>query len=212
MPQTQEAAATAANESKKTVAEAASTVVQNAKSTASDIASQFVTMAKQQKDNVLSSIGQDLGLKTTALSESCTNNESVKTNLDSSLTALLNGKDAEALTPAFQLAKGANLTPEQLHLAKEVGNLASAYVVQRNFSSLPGEQGDVATLVSSLRNGQYAAAVPPLQKIMNDASLTPAQKQLIGSVADEYAPSLKQAAGTLQQGLETLKGLPGLKK
>src|SRR5689334_6160305 len=63
MPQTQGALATAADETKKAVSDAASTVAQNAKSTANDIASQFLTMAKAQKDNVLSSIGQDLGLK-----------------------------------------------------------------------------------------------------------------------------------------------------
>lgn len=212
MPETQKALGTAADETKKALADAASTVTQNAKSTASDIASQFLNMAKTQKDNVLNSIGQDLGLKAKSLSDTCGSNDNVKTNLDHAMTAMLQGQDTQALAPAFQVAQGVNLTPTQLQLAKEVGNLASAFVVQRNFASLPGAQGDVATLVSSLRGGQYAAALPPLQKILNNASLTSAQKDLIGSIADKYAPSLKQAAGSLQQGLDTLKGLPGLKK
>lgn len=212
MPATKDALSKAGDETKKAMSDAAATAVQNAKATASTIASQFLNMAKTQKDNVLNSIGQDLGLKAQSLTESCGGNDSVKTNLDSSLTAMLNGKDSEALAPAFQVAQGLNLTPPQLQLAKEVGNLASAFVVQRNFSSLSGAQGDVATLVTSLRNGEYSAALPPLQKIMNNASLTPPQKQLLSSVADKYAPSLKQAAGTLQQGLDSLKGLPGVKK
>ncbi len=212
MPETQKALGTAADETKKALNDAASTVAQTAKSTASDIASQFLSMAKGQKDNVLNSIGRDLGLKAKSLSDSCGANESVKTNLDKTMTAMLQGQDTQALAPAFQVSQGLNLTPPQLQLAKEVGNLASAFVVQRNFASLSGAQGDVATLVNSLRGGEYAAALPPLQKIMNNASLTPAQKDLVGSLADKYAPSLKQAAGSLQQGLDTLKGLPGLKK
>jgi hypothetical protein len=212
MPKTQGALSTAADETKKAVAGAASTVAENAKATATDIASKFLDMAKAQGDNVLSSIGQDLAAKAKSLSDSSGGNESVKTNLDSSLTAMLNGKDTEALTPAFQVAQGINLTAPQIQLAKDVGNLASAFVVQRNFSSLSGAQGDVASLVSSLRNGEYAAALPPLQKIMSNASLTTPQKQLVGSLADKYAPSLKQAAGTLQQGIQTLQGLPGVKK
>jgi len=211
MPQTQAALSKAADEAKQTLTAAGSSVVQTAKASLSDAASRFLSMAKAQGDNVLSSIGQDLSAKAQSLAESCGANPSVKTNLDNSMAAMASGKDADALAPAFQVAQGANLTPAQLQLAKEVGNLASAFVVQRNFSSLSGAQGDVATLVTSLRNGELSAALPPLQKIVNNASLTPDQKQLISSVADKYAPSLKQAAGAVQQGLQGL-GVPGLKK
>ncbi len=211
MPETQKALATATDEAKKTVTEAAGKVVDAAKSTGSDVISQFLSTAKTQGDSVLSSIGQDLAAKAKQLGDSCGANPSVKTNLDSTLTAITAGKDSEALNSAFQTGQGASLTPTQLQLTKEVGNLASAFVVQRNFSSLPNAQGDVATVVNSLRSGEYAAALPPLQKIMSNVSLTPAQKQLLTSVADKYAPSLKQAAGSVQEGLQKL-GLPGLKK
>ena len=212
MPQTQGALSTAADETKQALSEAASTAAQNAKATAVDVAAKFGSLAKAQGDNILSSIGQDLAGKAKALVDSCGGNESVKTNVESSLTSMLKGKDGEALAPAFQLSQGTGLTGPQLQLAKEVGNLASAFVVQRNFSSLPGAQSDVATLVSSLRNGQYAATLAPLKNIMNNASLTPDQKQLVGSIADKYAPALRQAAGTLEQGLQKLQGLPGMKK
>ncbi len=212
MPETQKALGTAADEAKKNLAQAASTVAESAKATASDVTSKFVTMAKAQGDSVLSAIGQDLGNKAKSLVDSCGSNENVKTNVEASLASLQAGKDTEALAPALQLPQGVGLTEGQRQLAKEVGNLASAFVVQRNFSSLQGSQGDVATLVNSLRNGQYAATLPPLKNLMNNASLTPNQKQIIGSLADQYAPSLKQAAGMLQQGLQGLGGLGGTKK
>ncbi len=223
MPETQSALNTAATETKKAISEGASKIAETAKATASDATSKFLSTLKNQGDNVLSSIGQDLAAKAKSLVDSCGANEAVKSNVENSLNSLAAGKDSEALAPAFQLSanqaqtqtqstgSGLGLTAPQMQLAKEVGNLASAFVVQRNFSSLPGAQGDVATLVNSLRNGQYAATLPPLKNIMGNASLTPAQKDLLGTVADKYAPSLKQAAGTLQQGLQTLQGLGGKK-
>ena len=113
---------------------------------------------------------------------------------------------------AYQLAKSAVLTPEQIGLAKDVGNVASAYVVQKNFASLAGAQGDVASLVNSLRQGQLTSTLMPLQNIAKNAALTATQKELVSSLADQYAPGLKKAADTLNQGLDTLKKLPGLGK
>lgn len=212
MPQTQTAVNTAAEETKKALSDAASTAAQNAKATVSEITSKFVAMAKQQGDSILSSIGQDLSAKAKSLVDASGGNATIKTNVESSLTAMLNGNDTSALAPAFQLPQTIGLTPNQMQLAKEVGNLASAFVVQRNFSALSGAQGDVATLVKALRDGQYAATLPPLKNIMNNASLTPAQKEIVGSIADKYAPELKQAADTLQKGLQGLQGLPGINK
>lgn len=207
MPETQKALGTAADETKKNLSQAASTVAESAKSTVSDLTSKFAAMAKTQSDSVLAAIGQDLGAKAKSLVDACGGNESVKTNVEASLVSLQSGKDTQALAPAFQAAQGPGLTDGQKQIAKEFGNLASAFVVQRNFSSLQGSQGDVASLVNSLRGGQYSATLAPLKNIMNNASLTDSQKQILGSLTDQYAPALKQAAGSLQQ---TLKGLGGL--
>jgi len=220
MPETQSALNTAATETKKAVTEGASAVAEATKAAASDVTSKFLATLKTQGDSVLTSIGQDLATKAKALVDASGGNDAVKTTVNNSLTSLAAGKDSEALAPALQLtggqsasqAGGLSLTPAQTQLAKEVGNLASAFVVQRNFSSLSDAQGDVATLVNSLRSGQYSSALPPLKNIMNNASLTATQKDLIGSIADKFAPSLKQAAGTLQQGLQTLQGLGGTKR
>ena len=92
-------------------------------------------------------------------------------------------------------------------MAKDVGNLASAYVVQRNFSSLDGAQGDVATIVNSLRQGTITPALPALQSLGQNASLTPRQKDLIATLAEQYAPGLKKASDSLSKGLQSLQGL-----
>jgi hypothetical protein len=99
-----------------------------------------------------------------------------------------------------------------MQLAKDVGNLASAYVVQKNFASLEGAQSDVATIVNSLRQGQITPAIPAIQKVAQNASLTPTQKQLVASIADKYAPGVTKTAGALQQGLHSVPGFGGSSK
>lgn len=94
----------------------------------------------------------------------------------------------------------------------KVGNLASAYVMQKNFATLEGAQSDVATIVNSFRQGQITPAIPALQKVAKNASLTPTQKQLIASIADKYAPGIAKTAGALQQGLQSVPGLGGSSK
>lgn len=101
--------------------------------------------------------------------------------------------------------KSAKPTPEELGLAKEVGNLASAFVVQRNFASLEGAQGDVAAIVNSLRKGELVAVVPPLKNVAGNTHLTDGQKKLIGVVTDKYAPGWQKAKGAL----DSIKKLPG---
>lgn len=179
------------------------------KAAVTDLSAQFAQTAAAQTDKLLGSLGGDLAGKVKSLSQSLGVNDALKSQLDGALQSLTDGKDSTALGQVFQVAQAAtHLTPQQQQLAKEVSNLASAFVVQKNFSSLDGAQGDVAGLVNALRQGNITAAVPPLQKVAQNAGLTPSQKDLIGSLADQYAPGLKKAAGTLQQGL---KSLPSLK-
>ena len=178
------------------------------KAASSDLSTQFAEAAAAQTDKLLGSIGGDLAGKAKSLTQSLGANDALKSQLDSALQSLTNGKDSTALNQVFQVAQAAtNLTPQQQQLAREVGNLASAFVVQKNFSALDGAQGDVAGVVNALRQGDVTAAIPPLQKVAQNAGLTPSQKQLITSIADQYAPGLKRAAGTLQQGLNSLPSL-----
>ena len=174
------------------------------------LAKQFSKTAATPADPILASVGADLTGKLKALDQVLGASDAVKSQLTGTLQALVGGKDADALAKVFQIAQVASLTPEQKGLAKEAGNLAAAFVVQRNFAALEGASGDVATVVSSLRKGEVAGAAPAIQRIAKNANLTAPQKQLIGSVADQYAPGLRKAKDSLKKGLNGLQSLPGL--
>jgi len=167
-------------------------------------AAKFLDTAKAATDPQLGSIATDLTSKVQSLSSSGISS-AVQSKLDGTLKSLTGGLDSDALKSAFNLVKNAKLTPDQLGLAKQVGNLASAYVVQKNFASLEGQQGDVATIVSSLRSGKITDAVPSLKNVLSSAKLNDTQKQLLTSIADKYAPGLSKAAGAA----DALKKIPG---
>jgi hypothetical protein len=176
----------------------------------SALAKSFATAAAKPADPTLASVGADLTSKLKSLDSVLGASDAVKAQLTGTLQSLIGGKDSEALAKVFQIAQVATLTPEQKGLAKETANLAAAFVVQRNFAALEGASGDVATVVTSLRKGEIAGAVPAIQRIAKNANLTAPQKQLIGSVADQYAPGLRKAKDSLKKGLNGLQSLPGL--
>lgn len=180
--------------------------VEAVKSAANELATQFMAQAKAATDSKLGEIASELTTKMQALTAAVGTNAAVKSSLESTLQSLTSGLDANALSSAFKVAEAAKFTPEQLTLAKEVGNLASAFVVQKNFAALEGAQGDVATIVKSLRSGQITAAIPSLKNVATNAHLTDSQKQLVTTIADKYAPGWKNAAGAV----DAIKKLPGL--
>ena len=205
-PTTMPAASPAASmENTKSPAAVAAPAVEAVKSAANDLAAKFVAQATSAADSQLGPIASELTTKVQALSAAVGANDTIKRALDSTLQSLAGGQDSTALASAFQLAEAAKLTPEQLGLAKEVGNLASAYAVQKNFSALEGAQGDVATIVNSLRKGEITAAIPALKNVADNTHLTDTQKQLVTSVADKYAPGWQKAG----QVLDAVKKLPG---
>ena len=169
------------------------------------LVSDFLNTAQSASDSQLGSIASELTGKVQSLNTATGTNSAVASRLDSTLKSLTGGADSAALTSAFKLASSAKLTPDQLGLAKQVGNLASAYVVQKNFASLDGSQGDVANIVSSLRSGKIKDAVPSLKNVASNAKLSDTQKQLITTIADKYAPGLSKASGAM----DSLKKIPG---
>jgi hypothetical protein len=169
------------------------------------IAAGFLEQAKSAGDAKLGDIATELTGKVQKLESLLGTNSVINSRLDSTLMSLTGGHDSAALTSAFDLVKGAKPTPEQLGLAKQVGNLTSAYVVQKNFATLEGSQNDVATIVSSLRSGKVTDAIPSLKNVASSAHLTDPQKQLITTIADKYAPGWKKAG----EALDGLKRLPG---
>jgi hypothetical protein len=91
-------------------------------------------------------------------------------------------------------------------LAKDVYNAAAAFVTERNFSSVPGMNTQVSQLVNAVWQGNYTQALQPLQKLYGQASLTPAQKDLLGATFDQYMPAgWKSAADAVKQGADALK-------
>jgi hypothetical protein len=162
------------------------------------LTSGFLAQTKAAGDSQLVTLASELTGKLQSFSTALGTNAELKARLDGVLKSFTAGKDLTALTNAFNLAAAAKLTPEQVGLAKQVGNLASAYTVQKNFASLDGAQGDVATIVNSLRKGEITKAAPAIQSIAQNAKLTPGQKELVGKLADNYAPGLKKAANAVK--------------
>lgn len=174
-----------------------------AQTNAPALAAGLLATANAAGDTRLSEVASQLTGKVASLESLLGTNSIIKDKLDSMLTSLTGGQDSSALASAYDLVKGAKPTSQQLNLAKQVGNLASAYVVQKNFASLDGSQSDVATIVKSLSDGKIAAAVPSLKNVASSAKLTDTQKQLITTIADKYAPGWEKAKGAMN----TLKGL-----
>jgi hypothetical protein len=163
------------------------------------LAAQLQEQARASGDSQLPALATDLTGKIESLAQSLGANPELKATMDDLLKSFTGGKDSAALASAFKLTTGAKLTPEQTGLAKEVGNLASAYAVQKNFASLDGAQSDVASLVNSLRKGELTNVVTPLQNIGKNAKLTAGQKELFNSLATNYAPGLKSATDSLKR-------------
>jgi len=200
-----EVAKEAATEVKKQATEAATVVQKEAMAAYENLSSQLVSSFQTSSDSLLKNIGTDLGARVKKLGESLTTNETVKAQLTSAMQSLMGNKDAEAVS-SFGNVSASKLTPEQTGLAKDVYNAAAALVTQRNFSSLQGMNSDVTSLVNSVWKGNYSEALPPLQKIWTQASLTDSQKNLLGTTFDNYAPGWRDSAAKLQKGLDTLKG------
>jgi len=189
----------------KAVNEAVAEVKKEAQAAYAQLSQQLLASSKGATDELLKNVSTDLQGRVQKLGEALKGNEALTQQLGSAVNALLGNKDSEAVTSLGGLT-AAKLTPEQTTLAKDVYNATAALVTQRNFSSLEGLNSDVSQLANAVWKGNYTQALPPLQKIYNQATLTPAQKDLLGKMYDSYMPAgWKDSATKLQQGLDSLK-------
>ena len=172
-----------------------------------DLLGQLKTAASSSGDATLKSLGGDLSSKIQSLNKSLTGKPDTQNQVSGALQSLLDNKGGDSLG-AFQKLSQAKLTPEQTKLAKDVGHLGSAYLVQKNLASLEGSQSEVGQIVGSLRKGNVTEALPAIQKVSQNAKLTPAQKDLLTSVADKFAPGASKVSGALKG----VKGIPSLGK
>jgi hypothetical protein len=188
--------------------EAATEVKKQAQEVFANLSQQLADATKgASTDALLKSIGSDLETRVGKLATSLASNDAVKSQLNTGVQALLGGKDIDAVGALSKLTT-AKLTPEQTTLAKDVYNAAAAFVTQKNFSSVAGMNSDVGQLANAVLQGNYTQALQPLQKLYNQATLTPAQKDLLGATFDQYMPAgWKDAAKTVQEGVNTLKKL-----
>ena len=173
-----------------------------------NLVDQFTSTSNSTGDAKLKALADELSSKIEKLNQSTEKDTATKDQLSSALQALVGGKSVEALATFNKLSK-AKLTPAQTRLAKETWNLGSAYVVHKDLGALEGAQGDVAEIVKALRVGEAAKALPAIQKVAKEATLTAGQKQLLTSLAEQYAPGI----GKLGESLDGLKkNIPGLGK
>lgn len=162
-----------------------------------DFGSRFLSAAK--KDPTLQSIGSELVKSAQDLAK----DQVLKGQLDPVLENLGLGNGPQTLA-VLQKLGNASLTPAQTQSLKQFGQLASAYLVQDNFSGIAGLEGDVGSLVQALRTGDYTGAITPLQKLSQSNKLTQGQKDLVLGIADRYAPSVRKAGAAVKQGLDVL--------
>jgi hypothetical protein len=179
----------------------------DASSSFSSLLSSLKSSVASTGDSTLKSIGSDLQSKSTALNKSLGGNSEAQSSLQSALQSLVSGKSADSLGGLQKLA-AAKLTPEQTKLAADVFHTGTAFVVQKNFGALEGSQSDVAKAVTALRKGDALSALPAIQGISQNATLTAPQKELIHSVASKYAPGTEK----VENAIKGLGNLPGFGK
>lgn len=190
----------------KAVEAAAPAVKQQAQEAFANLGQQLIDSTKGgSTDSLLKNISTDLQGRVSKLATSLSDNATVKEQLNTAVQALLGNKDIDAIAGLNALTS-AKLTPEQTTMVKDVYNAGAALVTQRNFSSIEGMNTDVSQLATSVWKGNYTEALTPLQKLYNQSTLTAPQKELLSATFDKYLPAgWKDAAGTVQKGLNTLK-------
>ena len=187
------------------VAASGAHVAAQSSSSVTNLLGQLKSDAASGGDPTLKSLGSELGSKVQASHKSLAGNPDTQGQLSGALQSLLGNKGRESLA-AFQKLSQIKLTPEQTKLAKDVGHWGSAYLVHKNLGSLEGSQSDVAQIVRSLRKGNITEALPAIKKVSQNAKLTPAQKELLTSLADKHAPGASKESGALKG----VKGIPDL--
>lgn len=189
----------------KAVTEVTTEVKKQVQAAYADLSQQLIASGKGATDALSKNISADLQTRVQKLGESLKSNETLAQQLGSAVTALLGNQEGEAVVGLSSLT-AAKLTPEQTTLAKDAYNAAAALVTQRNFSSLEGMNSNVSQLANAVWKGNYTEALPPLQKLYSQTSLTAPQKELLGKMYDGYMPAgWKDSAAKLQQGVDALK-------
>lgn len=145
-------------------------------------------LGEPNPDPVVKSLGTEIMTKGLPFARSFGINGEMLTLFTSTFTALTENQTKSSLSGLQKLSE-AKLSTEQQRMLAEIANLSSAYLVQRNLATLPDTKGEVAQVVSSLRQGKITESIPALQKIAQNAKLTAPQKELVSALVAKYAPA-----------------------
>jgi len=183
--------------------EQANAVVKEAKVAATGLKDQFMASLPSSSDATLNEIGQEIATRLGATTESFQGEQGLQDQLTGAVESLLGGQDAEAVGLFGKLGE-AKLTPEQKTVYDDLKNSVSAFVVQRNFSSLSDSTTEVGKIVTALRGGDTATALVQLKEVSSKANLTPQQSELLSGLVDQYTPGLKDAGKAAAEGIKSL--------
>ena len=170
-----------------------------------NLVEKLLSSAKEGSSKVIQEISNDLNTKVQSLAESIPAKEEIQEQLKSSLTALANGEELEAVK-LYKKISTVGLTPAQTKQLSDLKNLVSAYALESNFSG----NSDVSSIVSALRSGDLSATAVPLQKVISEVKLTPEQSALVDEMVSEYAPQLKELQGKAKEVGNAIEGVKKL--
>lgn len=165
--------------------------------------------SKSSGDALLESLGGDLTEQVSSLAGMLGQDPKAAGNLASTLGSLGSTLTTTNWTAFLEglsgLASGKLGDPERASLTKTV-ELATAFGLQ-SFLKDSAHYDRVNSAVSSLQNGKYIDAIPPLKKLLDDAKLSNSQQAMIDSSV-AYFSDLAKSRGTqmLKDGIGSVLG------
>ncbi|MBC2595524.1 hypothetical protein H5P28_14755 [Ruficoccus amylovorans] len=122
-----------------------------------------------------------------SLKSSFSGNKEASSLLSSAINSFKGGDTLKSLDTLNQLSE-LDLTDKQSQLVEEVKGTVSAYSLNQNFdTSDPNLSGPVNNAIAAIKTGDKTAAAKSLGEIYEMGSLTDKQKEVLTSVASDYA-------------------------
>ena len=150
------------------------------KAKAEEMSDQLVQSMKETKDELLKSLSEKVQAEIADLSASFTGNEPAMKDgkVESVVEAVGSGNDAKALEEMHKVSEQ-DLTAAQQKKVDEFKSSVTAFIVQRNFSSVEGGKTEVNRAVQAISEGRTEAGIAELEKLQTKVTLTSEQKELI---------------------------------
>lgn len=122
-----------------------------------------------------------------SLKDSFSGNKEASNLLSSAISSFKGGDTLKSLDTLNQLSE-LKLTDQQSQLVDEVKGTVSAYAMNQSFdTSDPELSGPVNNAIAAIKTGDKAGAAKSLGELYQMGSLTEEQKNVLSSVASDYA-------------------------